>query len=990
MCGSRTLTILACSVLTCACLIPDLSVAEASAASEFDITIAPGPLKAALDELTKQTHLQLLYPSDVIAGRFTRGVKRALTPQAALTALLKDTSLSTITDSSGAILIVKDVPEDKEDRTTKVTPPRESDGPPTGVPAPEPIDQVVVAGTAIHYRPAVGALGQKVSRDDMSAIGAGSLPDMLQSLPAIFGGGPNQDTYIGTEASGNIGLGTGVNLRGLGARETLVLIDGRRVALSGADGEFTDIMNIPTTAVESIEILPDAAAARYGADAVGGVVNFKLRSHFSGAESVISGGSGTRGDLGEYTVAQTIGNGWDSGHAVLSLEVYHRGALPAVDRRYAVSNLMPFGGGDFDFNESNPGNIIDPSTGETWAIPRGQNGQHLTASQLVPGTENVHDQYEGAQIIPSQQRWSVYASLQQSLGDCVKLFTDILAAHRVATETGTGTESQFFVPNSNPFYVNPTGGTAPVLVSYDFLQDMGPRVTQVDVDTLSATWGADFEWANAWTGEFYSTYSFETDRQLSTGLLNNDALAVALADPNPATAFNPFGDGSNSDPATVNALRESERFTVGSALRVLDASAAGTLQQLPAGDLKLQVGADLREEIFATQQSASLFTPASSRERSRAVTSAFAENVIPLIGGNGPVPGWSSAEMTVAARYEHYGQAGSSFTPKVEVLGSPTPNLALSGTWSQSARPPTLGDLDDSHNSVQVAPLPDRAAAGGTVNSLFLLGGNAAARAERSVSWTGGVAFAPPAVPGLSFDLTFFSTKIKDGLEQTSFTANALTDPNYSAIVTLNPTPQQIASICTHAIFLQGPTSECESSVGAIVDLRVRNLGAVLTRGIDFRESYRHETDYGEFRVALYGTRILEFAQAQTPQEPLVSVLNTPNSPLDLRLRLSFGWKYRRFALGVAGSITNSYWDAASIPERRVGSWTTLDTQLSYLITGDPARPLSATTTLELDAQNIFNSSPPFLNNQVTDIGYDQENANPYGRVLRLKIVKRW
>jgi iron complex outermembrane receptor protein len=609
MFGSRPLAILACSVLTCALfLTPDPSVAEGSATPAFEITIAPGPLKAALDELTKQTHLQLLYSSDVIADRFTRGVKRASTPQVALAAILKDTSLSTITDSSGAIGIVKDVPEDKEDRTAKVTPTRESDGPPTGVPAPEPMDQVVVTGTTIHYRPAVGTVGQKMSRDDISVTGAGSLPDMFQSLPAVFGGGPNQDTHIGAEANGNIGLGTGVNLRGLGARETLVLIDGRRAALSGADGEFTDIMNIPTTAVESIEILPDAAAARYGADAVGGVVNFKLRDDFSGAESVISGGSGTRGDLGEYTVAQTIGSGWDSGHAVLSLEVYHRGALPAADRRYAVSNLMPFGGGDFDSNESNPGNIIDPSTGETWAIPRGQNGQHLTASQLIAGTENVHDQYEGAQIIPSQQRWSAYASMQQSLNDGVKIFTDILTAHRVASETGTGAEAEFFVPNSNPFYVNPTGGTAPVLVSYDFLKDIGPRVTQVDVDTLSATSGADFEWANAWTAELYSTYAFETDRQLDSGLLNNVALAPALADPNPVTAFNPFGDGSDSDPATVNALRESERFTVGSALKVLDASAAGTLQHLPAGDLKLQVGADLREEIFATQQSASLFT----------------------------------------------------------------------------------------------------------------------------------------------------------------------------------------------------------------------------------------------------------------------------------------------------------------------------------------------------------------------------------------------
>ena len=175
-----------------------------------------------------------------------------------------------------------------------------------------------------------------------------------------------------------------------------------------------------------------------------------------------------------------------------------------------------------------------------------------------------------------------------------------------------------------------------------------------------------------------------------------------------------------------------------------------------------------------------------------------------------------------------------------------------------------------------------------------------------------------------------------------------------------------------------------------MVDLRVRNLGVRLTSGIDFRGSYHRETDLGVFDAALSGTQILDFAQAQTPQQPLISLLNTENSPLNLRLRLALRWAYVGFAAVVAGNFTNSYRDTASIPQRNVGSWTTLDLQLSYPITPQATHSHLPTTTVELDAQNVFNADPPFLNNQVAAIGYDQENANPYGRILRLKIVAQW
>ena len=101
-------------------------------------------------------------------------------------------------------------------------------------------------------------IGQEIisaNREDIESTGAATAADFLITLPQTFGGGPNQDTYIGNEAQSNTGRGVGENLRGLGARATLVLLDGRRVAPSGDAGEFVDVENIPLTAIQRIDIL---------------------------------------------------------------------------------------------------------------------------------------------------------------------------------------------------------------------------------------------------------------------------------------------------------------------------------------------------------------------------------------------------------------------------------------------------------------------------------------------------------------------------------------------------------------------------------------------------------------------------------------------------------------------------------------------------------------------------------------------------------------
>ena len=111
----------------------------------------------------------------------------------------------------------------------------------------------------------------------------------MRHLPQNLSAGVGQQNF-GVPGSGQdiTQYGAGINLRGLGQRATLVLINGRRVAPSDT-GSFVDVSMIPITAIERVEVVTDGASAIYGSDAVGGVVNFILRDDFRGIEPVRAG-----------------------------------------------------------------------------------------------------------------------------------------------------------------------------------------------------------------------------------------------------------------------------------------------------------------------------------------------------------------------------------------------------------------------------------------------------------------------------------------------------------------------------------------------------------------------------------------------------------------------------------------------------------------------------------------------------------------------------
>jgi iron complex outermembrane receptor protein len=106
-------------------------------------------------------------------------------------------------------------------------------------------------------------------------------------------------------------------------------------------------------------------------------------------------------------------------------------------------------------------------------------------------------------------------------------------------------------------------------------------------------------------------------------------------------------------------------------------------------------------------------------------------------------------------------------------------------------------------------------------------------------------------------------------------------------------------------------------------------------------------------------------------------------------MRATLSWQQRRWGATVGVNFQNHYTDTVSEPNRAVSSYTTFDTQLRCELAPFSAGFLS-NTRLELNAINVFNVSPPFLNNQQAALGYDQENAGPYGRLVSLQVRKSW
>jgi iron complex outermembrane receptor protein len=162
--------------------------------------------------------------------------------------------------------------------------------------------RVEITGSSIKPTDAETALPvQVITRQEISALGAVNVEQLLQSVSALASSGATASSSASGATTGGL---SGISLRGLTSIRTLVLINGRRIAPYGVgfvgDSVSVDVNSIPLTAIERVEVLKDGASAIYGSDAIAGVLNFILRKDYTGLELAADYGDTTRGVVAQH------------------------------------------------------------------------------------------------------------------------------------------------------------------------------------------------------------------------------------------------------------------------------------------------------------------------------------------------------------------------------------------------------------------------------------------------------------------------------------------------------------------------------------------------------------------------------------------------------------------------------------------------------------------------------------------------------------------
>jgi iron complex outermembrane recepter protein len=988
--GWRCKAALLFAVVLCSLHMPNAS-AMGNPNERYLFDISPGIAAWRLNDFGSQSGMQLLFNFEDMKGVNVAAVHGEFKPFEALDKMIAGTDIRYEFVNRRTVTLTRAPPtmrpskaaREKADASVHGTGDRRSSG--------AALEEVTISGTQPSSLATVGSPLLSITRTDIDATGMATVPGVIRTLPQVFGGGPTEDTVLDSEARTNVGRGTGVNLRGLGASSTLVLMNGRRLPGAGSEGQYVDVSNLPLSAVERIDILPDSSSTLYGSDAVGGVANFVMRDRFEGRQTEAYFGDTTRsGHLNETYISQLVGGHTGSGHGLFAFDFYSRDNLEAASRDMAKSDLREYGGSDFDVQQSNPGNIVLGST--VWAIPSGQDGTSLKPGDFVKDSPNLQDRYKGGDILPTQRRWTGFGTWRQDVTDRFALFADVLVGQRDATLAGTAASAQLTVPVTNAFYASPIPllPRVPLPIRYSFYDDLGAQVGSVRLRDLDVNGGFEQRFGHNWNATATLSYSRENTSTVVTNGVNPVALNAALASSDRSVAFNPFGDGSHTNPATLDSIRASTFSDYESTVASANAILSGPLLRLPAGTLDLSFGSEAREQRFGmTLRSDTTAVPTDTQaDRERHVYAGFAELRIPLIGESNRARGVEALALSLAERYEHYDDFGSALTPRLGFSWAPFRGVTLQGSYSASFRPPGLLDLDESNNSWGIISLRDPQT-GLPANVLIWGGKNRDLRKETAHSWTAGLQFEPEAHPNTALALTYFDTDFTDRITRINPTLDLLSNPLFSAVLTRSPSAQYRSDVCSRASQSGSPTLNCLTTpIVAIADVRVRNDAIVETRGIDMLARYDMSSHLGRFSFSLNGTYILSFAESVAVDQPLVEFVNTQSHPVDLKLRGSTRWQFGQVDLSAYLNYMSGYKDIGSNPQRRVDSWTTVDLHATYAL--GTASDWLGRTTVALSADNLFDTNPPFLNNSLAGLGYDQENGDLIGRMLSLSVRTRW
>jgi outer membrane receptor protein involved in Fe transport len=303
--------------------------------------IDPQPLSSALRVFAEQAQVQIIFSEADVGTLPASRIAGHLPPRIALESLLHGTALEfEFTESN--VAVVHKARSPRAARAARMA--RERDMPTPLTIAPDitaPMEEVTVTGSRIVRRDLDAASPiftvESSAFEETSTLGVEAVLNQLpQFVPASTQFVTNN---IFPTATTTPGIAT-LNLRGLATNRTLVLLDGRRAQPINST-LVIDMNSVPSSAISRVEVITGGASATYGADAMGGVTNFKLREAFEGALIELRSGITEAGDGEETRVSTLLGAniGGDRGNVMLGLEWTQRDAAGLFGRPFFENAL---------------------------------------------------------------------------------------------------------------------------------------------------------------------------------------------------------------------------------------------------------------------------------------------------------------------------------------------------------------------------------------------------------------------------------------------------------------------------------------------------------------------------------------------------------------------------------------------------------------------------------------------------------------------------
>ena len=368
--------------------------------------------------------------------------------------------------------------------------------PPGTAPAPAEVERVIVTGSNIPTAEEVGPNPVfSINRDLINKSGQGTTVEQLLKSQPVMGASSVPVQNNGTSQAGPPGTAS-ISLRGFDPGASLVLVDGRRVAAFAAANSgagFVDLLTIPISAVQSIEILKDGASTTYGADAVAGVVNLKLYKDYRGAQVTLQYGNTLDKDAGEYLGDILFGTGDDKTSITGDIFFYHHNSTFTRDRGnsdrppFLSSNASPYNlqlstavalaAGAVIGTEGVPGQIpADAGLNVFAGAPTGSTGLSPVSQYLFDDSHRIRSfggQLPGFNVNafssswPTQERWGGYTAFETKVCDGqLRIFGDFYYVDaKTHDELAPNATSDFEAPGRPTIFIPPNhplpGGVAP-------------------------------------------------------------------------------------------------------------------------------------------------------------------------------------------------------------------------------------------------------------------------------------------------------------------------------------------------------------------------------------------------------------------------------------------------------------------------------------------------------------------------------------------------